>query len=154
MTDNLEGQMSLFDLDSSFLRTYQESSLPIRAETSSASSRKSQGSQNRNAPMCLCMTRAGSGQQADVSTMKWVDGALLGEYMTDSFGVQPKRLMDECLTGERRNGEAGLSHEGSERNGICVDGNGLQRPANDYENKWGGAKWIQILTTWKLSFVD
>ena len=30
--------------------------------------------------------------------MKWVDGALLGEYMTDSFGEQPKWLMEECLT--------------------------------------------------------
>jgi hypothetical protein len=36
--------------------------------------------------------------------MRWENGQLLGDYMMHSFGEQPKRLMDECLVGERHNG--------------------------------------------------
>ena len=39
------------------------------------------------APLCLCLRR--DGQSPDASTMRWDDGALLGEYTMPSFGESP-----------------------------------------------------------------
>lgn len=108
MTNQLEGQMHLSDLDTWSGKTYQERSAATKEKTFKPFSRKSSGSQNRNAPMCLCLT-GGGGKSQDASMMKWEDGALLGEYMMHSFGEQPKRLMDECIVSEPHNGES-VSH--------------------------------------------
>ena len=84
----MDGQVLWSDLGFSFGRTSPEHSPATREETSRRSSRRSQGSQSRKLPMCLCLTRA-SGQRPDASTMTWADGPLLGEYMTRSFGESP-----------------------------------------------------------------
>ena len=91
MTDQLEGQMSLFDLDTSYLKMFPDSYQvdTQREQTSKPSSRKSSKSQSQMLPMCLCLTRA-SGQKPDVSTMNWEDGALLGDYTMHSFGESPR----------------------------------------------------------------
>ena len=89
MTNQMEGQMSLFDLDTWYGKTSPEPSAATVAKTSKPSSRKSSGSSSQNLPMCLCLTRV-SGQSQDVSTMSWEDGALLGEYTTHSFGESPR----------------------------------------------------------------
>lgn len=103
MTDQLEGQMSIFDLDLQFTKTFLEHSQATAAETSRPSSRKSSGSQRRNVPMCLCLTEE-HGQNADACTMRWEGGALLGEYTMRSFGEQPSMLMAECSFPELPNG--------------------------------------------------
>ena len=110
MTEEMGYQMSFADLDSSFGKMSPE---PIvrehqRAETSKPSSQKSQGLQSQMRPMCLCLIKE-SGASQDASTMRWVDGQLLGDYTMHSFGEQPKRLMEECMIGERRNGVS-VSH--------------------------------------------
>ena len=89
MTEALEGQLSLFDLDTWFGKTCQEPCPQTKEKTSKQSSRKSSASQNQPLPMCLCLKKE-SGTGADVSTMTWGDGALLGEYTMRSFGESPK----------------------------------------------------------------
>ena len=82
-----EDQGSLFGPDSWCGKTYQEPSAATEAKTSRPSSKKPSGSRNQTRPLCLCLRGGGPG--ADASTMKWEDGALLGEYTTRSFGVSP-----------------------------------------------------------------
>ena len=108
MIEQLEGQMSIFDLGISCGKTSPEQSQAERqkAVTSKESSRKSQGSQTQMHPMCLCLTK-GNGQSQDVSMERWETGALLGEYSIRSFGEQPSTLMEECLIGERHSGVRG-----------------------------------------------
>ena len=89
MIEQMEGQMSIFDLDTWSGKTSPEPSVQIREKTSKPSSRKSSGSQNRNLPMCLCLATV-NGANQDVSTMSWADGALLGEYTMHSFGESPR----------------------------------------------------------------
>lgn len=101
MTDQLEGQVTLSDLGIWCGKTFPEPCPQTKAETSKPSSRKSQGSHSRMHPMCLCLK---SGRTADVSTMSWEDGALLGEYTMHSTGEQPCTLMTECSFPERPNG--------------------------------------------------
>ncbi len=105
MTEQLEGQMSFADLDIWSGRTCQEHyHLENRKEQiSKSSSRKLSKSQSQMLPMCLCLG-GGDGQNQDACTMRWGDGALLGEYTMHSFGESPRRLMDECLTSEPLNG--------------------------------------------------
>ena len=109
MTDQLEGQMSLFDLDSSFLKMSPDSSVPTREETSRPSSRKSLGSRNQMLPMCLCLTKA-NGLKQDASTMKWQDGQLLGGYSIHSFGEQPYTMMREMSYNEEHLNGVNASH--------------------------------------------
>ena len=80
-----EGQVSLFGPDTWSGKTSREHSAPTKAKISGRSLKKQSGLSARNAPMCLCLC-GGGGARADASTMKWEDGALLGEYMTRSFG--------------------------------------------------------------------
>ena len=87
MTDQLEGQMSIFDLDTWSGKTCQEHSTATKEKTSKPSSRKSSGSLTKNAPMCLCLR---SGHTQDASTMNWEDGQLLGAYTMRSFGESPR----------------------------------------------------------------
>lgn len=89
MIDNMEGQMTLFDLGTLSMRTYPEH-IPATAEkTSKRSSRKSSGSQTQKLPMFLCLKR-GSGHTADVSWEKANPGSLFpwhGGSMTPNTGA-------------------------------------------------------------------
>ena len=89
MTEQLEGQVSIFDQDLWCGRMFQEHSQATKEKTSKPSYRKSSGSVSRKLPMCLCLTRA-SGANRDACTMRWEDGALLGEYTMHSFGESPR----------------------------------------------------------------
>ena len=91
MTDQLEGQMSFADLDTSFSKMFLDSCHQEnqKEQTSKLPSRKSSESQKKMLPMCLCL-KTESGQKADASTMIWEDGALLGGYMMHSFGESPR----------------------------------------------------------------
>ena len=82
-----EDQVSLFDHASWCGKTSPEPSAATRAKTSRPSSKKPSASQNQTRPLCLCLM--GGGHGADASTMKWEDGALLGEFTMRSFGVSP-----------------------------------------------------------------
>ena len=94
----VEGQISLSDVDGWCGKTCQEHFQQIPAETSKKSSRKSSKSLSRTLPMFLYLTR-GSGASRDASWVTEKTDALfpsLGEFTMDSFGEQPKSLMDEC----------------------------------------------------------
>ena len=102
MTCQMAGQGNLFDLDTWCGRMYREPCQVTKEKTSKPSSQRSLRSSTRMRPMCLCLM--GSGQSKDVSTMRWEDGALLGEYTMHSFGEQPSTLMRECSLGVHHNG--------------------------------------------------
>ena len=91
MKEQMDGQVGWFDLDTWSGKMSQE---PLAAETqkertSQPSSKKSSKSQSRE-PLCLCVYRTEDGQNPGAITLKMVPGALLGEYMTLSFGECPK----------------------------------------------------------------
>ena len=96
-------QLNLCDLAGWSGRMCQEPLAATVEKTSKPSSRKSSASSVRNAPMCLCLKTAG-GARLDAYTMNWVDGALLGEYTTLSFGESPReenasrlsQILEEC----------------------------------------------------------
>lgn len=88
MTDRMEGQVAWSDLGLWSGKMFQEPSQATKEKTFKRSSRKSSGSATPKLPMCLCLTRE-SGQNQDVYTMNWEDGALLGEYTIRSFGEFP-----------------------------------------------------------------
>lgn len=114
MTDEvMEGQVSLFDQDSQFMKMFLEPSVPTKAETSKPSSTRSSKSQSQTLPLCLCLK---SGATADASTMRWEDGQLLGEYTMDSFGEKPCMLTEEESYPALPNGV-----EGSRLSQILVD---------------------------------
>lgn len=108
MTDVMEGQLSLFDQNGWCGKMYPELLAVTVEETSKPSSRKSQGSPNRNAPLCLCLTRDGA--KPDASTMRWEDGQLLGEYTMDSTGEQPYTMTKEMLYNEEHRNGVNESH--------------------------------------------
>ena len=91
MTEQVDGQMSLFDQDiwsSKMSQVYSAATLTTTTEeTSELCLRKSQESKIKM-PLFLDLTqRTDDGLQADVS---WVEGGpLLGEYMMHSFGEYP-----------------------------------------------------------------
>ena len=89
MTEELEGQLGLFDLDSWSGKTSPEHSAATEARTSKPFSQRSSKSSSRTLPMCLCLTR-GNGLKPDASTPTWETGALLGAYTTHSFGECPR----------------------------------------------------------------
>ena len=89
MTEQLEGQMSLSDLGIWCGKTFPEPLAATAEKTSKQSSPKSSGSQTQKPPMCLCLTRE-SGTNQDACTMRWEDGALLGDYTMHSFGESPR----------------------------------------------------------------
>ena len=96
-------QLNLCDLAGWSGKTYQELSVATEEKTSRQSLRKSSGSSNRNAPMCLCLKTA-SGAKQDACTTNWADGALLGGYTMHSFGESPReenesrlsQILEEC----------------------------------------------------------
>ena len=95
MTEQLEGQGNLFDLDTWCGRTYQEHLVPTRVKTSKPHSKRS-STLSKKHPICLCLM--GGGPNRDVSTMSWEVGALLGEYTMHSFGEYPKEERDSHLS--------------------------------------------------------
>ena len=93
MTEQLEGQMSLFDLDIWCGRTYLE---PCQAETPKAKTSASSSKKPRESAtkMPLFLDLRGNGGARDAS---WeMGGALLGAFSMHSFGEQPSTLMAEC----------------------------------------------------------
>ena len=91
MTEQLEGQVNLFDPGTWSGKTSPEPSAVTEEKTSKPSSRKSQKSQSRNAPMFLYLTE-GSGANQEPS-LAWVQTDVLfpsaTEYTTRSFGECP-----------------------------------------------------------------
>ena len=86
MTEQLEGQMSIYDLAGWSGKTCSEPSRATPGRTSELSSKKPQRSQTRP-PLFLDLRKTRSGHQADAS---WVTaGALPGEYTMRSFGEYP-----------------------------------------------------------------
>lgn len=59
MTGQVEGQLSLFDLDTWSSKTSLDYSAVMPEKTSRQSSRKSSESSSRTLPMCLCLIRRG-----------------------------------------------------------------------------------------------
>ena len=105
MTEQLDGQMSLFDRDFSFGRMSQAPSVRPESETEKTTgaktsrqfSRKLSGSSAKKSPMFLYLMAAGPNQEACwVTEMTDARFPLPGEYMTRSFGEQPSTLMAEC----------------------------------------------------------
>ena len=90
MTEQMDGQVGLFDQDSWFGKMSPEplAAEPQKAQTSPPSSRKSSKSANREL-MCVCVFHLEDGLKRDVTTLAMVHGALLGEYTMRSFGEYP-----------------------------------------------------------------
>ena len=94
MTEQMDGQVSLFAQDIWSGRTCRERSAPTAEKTSPQSSKKRSKSSSRKPPLFLCLKR--DGPQADAS---WeTDGALLGEYSMHSFGECPKEGVESYLS--------------------------------------------------------
>lgn len=96
-TDNVEGQMSLFDQDIWSGRTSPEHSAATRGKTSKRSLRRSSASQSQKPPMCLCLI-GGGGARVDAYTPMWVNGQLLGDYTMPSFGESPREENESRLS--------------------------------------------------------
>jgi len=82
MTDQLEGQMSLFDLDTWSGKMSPEPLVPTGEKTSKPSSRKSSGSQNRMLPMFLYLKKDGTSREYSWENL----GASLGESTMPNIG--------------------------------------------------------------------
>ena len=97
MTEQMDGQVTLSDLGIWCGKTSPEPLAVTKEKTSKPSSRKSSGSQNRKAPMCLCL-RGGYGANQDAYMMTWEGGRSLGEYTTLSFGECPREENGSLLS--------------------------------------------------------
>lgn len=86
MTEQMEGQMSLFAQDTWYSRTCQESLVPTTEKISKSHSRKSSASQSQMLPLCLCLKKE-NGARADSSTMSWRGGLWLGKFTIHSGGA-------------------------------------------------------------------
>ena len=94
MTEQMDGQMSLFAPDTWSGKTCLERSAATTEKTLPQSSKKRSKSQSRKPPLFLCLKR--DGQPADAS---WeTDGALLGAFSTRSFGECPKDGVESHLS--------------------------------------------------------
>lgn len=94
MKKNVDGQMSLFDLDGWSGKMFPEHSAQTMEKTSEPSLKKQQGSSNKM-PLFLDLRRA-NGLRQDVS---WeMGGVLLGEYTMHSFGECPKEERESRLS--------------------------------------------------------
>ena len=85
MTEEMEGQMSIFDLDGWFGKTYPEHSVQTKEKTSKPSSRKSSGLQNQTHLMCLCLKKE-SGPTQESYTMRWGNGVLPTKLLMPNTG--------------------------------------------------------------------
>lgn len=94
MTEQMDGQVSLFDHDSWSGRTSQGHSAATTEKTLPQSLKKRPKSSSRKPPLFLCLKR--DGPQADAS---WVtDGAFPGEFSTHSFGECPSVDVESHLS--------------------------------------------------------
>ena len=94
MTEQTDGQVSLFGHDTWSGRMSPERSAVTTEKTLPQSSKKQSGSSSRKRPLCLYLKR--DGPQADAS---WAtDGALLGAYSMHSFGECPKDGVESHLS--------------------------------------------------------
>ena len=99
---NAAEQMTLFGPDSWCGKTSREHSAATAGKTLPPSLKKLSASRSQTRPLCLCLQGGGPG--ADACTMKWEDGALLGEFTTRSFGASPSagsgsllsQILEEC----------------------------------------------------------
>lgn len=94
MTEQIPGQMSIFDLDIWCGKTYPEPSLPTKVKTSGRSCRKPQRSQTK---MPLYLDLRGGGGLLPVASWE-KGGALLGVYMMRSFGECPREERESRLS--------------------------------------------------------
>ena len=88
MSAEMDGQVSIFDLDGWSGKMSLEHSVPTKERTSKPSSRKSSESQNPMPLMCLCLKKV-SGEKPGNYTMKWEDGVLPGEPTMLNIGEYP-----------------------------------------------------------------
>ena len=105
MCKNLEGQVGLFDLDTSSGKTCLEHSQVAsqKDQTSRRSSKKSSKSQSRM-PVCKCAYLTEDGQSPGVITLRMVNGQLLGDFTMPSFGEYPSeenvsllsQILEDC----------------------------------------------------------
>ena len=94
MTEQLEGQMSLFAQDMQFTKTCQVHCPQTKERTSDASSKKRQGS-SKKMPLFLDLTT----ENGHTPAASWeMGGALLGEYTMHSFGEYPKEENESHLS--------------------------------------------------------
>lgn len=94
MTEQMDGQESLFAHDTWSGKTSPEHSAATTEKTLPQSLKKRSKSQNRKPPLFLYLKR--DGQPADVS---WEpDGALLGVYSMHSFGESPRDGVESHLS--------------------------------------------------------
>ena len=94
MTEQMDGQVSLFAHDTWSGRTCRERSAPTTEKTSPQSLKKQLGWPSRKPPLFLYLKK--DGPQADAS---WVtDGALLGVYSMHSFGESPRDGVESHLS--------------------------------------------------------
>lgn len=94
MTEQTDGQVSLFGHDTWSGRMSPERSVQTKEKTLPQSSKKQSGSSSRKRPLCLYLKR--DGPQADAS---WeTDSPLLGVYSMHSFGESPKDGVESHLS--------------------------------------------------------
>ena len=94
MTEQMDGQVSLFAQDTWSGKTFPEHSAATTEKTLPQSSKKRSKSQSRKPPLFLYLKR--DGPQADAS---WeTDGALLGVYSMHSFGECPRDGVESRLS--------------------------------------------------------
>lgn len=94
MTEQMDGQESLFAHDTWYGKTSPEHSAATKEKTLPQSLKKRSKSQSRKHPLFLHLKR--DGQPADVS---WEpDGALLGVYSMHSFGESPSDGVESHLS--------------------------------------------------------
>lgn len=99
---NAAEKLTLFGPDSWCGKTSREPSAATEGKTLPPSLKKPSASRSQTRPLCLCLRGGGPG--ADACTMKWEDGALLGEFTTRSFGASPSagsesllsQILEEC----------------------------------------------------------
>ena len=107
MTNVMEGQVSLFDLDTWCGKMSQGPSVQEtpKERTSKPSSKKSSKSSGGKSPVFLSLKT--DGPMPDASA-EWVTAESpfpsLGDYTMLSFGAQPSTLMEECGFQELPNG--------------------------------------------------
>ena len=94
MTEQMEGQMSLFDQDMPFTKMFQEPSAPTKEKISEPSSKKPRGSQTKM-PLFLDLRK----ENGLLQEPSWeMGGALLGEYTMHSFGECPREEKESRLS--------------------------------------------------------
>lgn len=96
MTEQTDGQVSLFDQDTWSGRTLLAHSVATKDETSRQSSKKQFASQSRKPPILKCLKTDG---QLGGGTETWTDdGAWLGAYLMRNTGESPNAAVESRLS--------------------------------------------------------